>query len=32
LVNEDGNKNKSFKKVAEWLSQILVNELADGTL
>jgi hypothetical protein len=32
LVNEDGNKNKSFKQVANWLNQILANELADGTL
>jgi len=32
LVNEDGNKNKSFKKVAEWLTKILATELAEGTL
>ncbi|CAA6813852.1 MAG: Spherulin-4 [uncultured Sulfurovum sp.] len=32
LVNEDGNKNKPFTKVAEWLNLILANELAERTL
>ncbi|CAA6809524.1 MAG: Spherulin-4 [uncultured Sulfurovum sp.] len=32
LVNEDGNKNKPFKKVARWLNLILATELAEGTL
>ena len=32
LVNEDGNKNKPFRKVAGWLNQILAEELANGTL
>ncbi|HFC91790.1 MAG TPA: hypothetical protein ENJ51_03160 [Leucothrix mucor] len=27
LVNEDGNKNASFKKVTFWLNQLLANDL-----
>ena len=27
LVNEDGNKNASFKRVASWLSELLVDDL-----
>lgn len=30
LVNEDGNKNASFKKVTFWLNQLLVNDLNEN--
>ena len=29
LVNEDGNKNASFKRVALWLSKLLADELSN---
>jgi hypothetical protein len=32
LVNEDGNKNASFKKVAQWLNKLLANDLSNGNL
>jgi len=32
LVNEDGNKNASFKKVALWLNKLLADDLANATL
>ncbi|MFT5660750.1 MAG: hypothetical protein ACI9TV_001392 [Sulfurimonas sp.] len=32
LVNEDGNKNKSFKKVAYWLNKSLQEDYAVGIL
>lgn len=32
LVNEDGNSNKSFEKVAWWLNTLLEAELQNGTL
>jgi len=32
LVNEDGNKNKSFEKIAWWLDSSLKNDLATGAL
>ena len=32
LVNEDGNKNASFKKVALWLNKLLADELSNQTI
>jgi hypothetical protein len=32
LVNEDGNNNKSFEKVAWWLDTILKSDLLEGKL
>lgn len=32
FVNEDGNKNASVSTVAEWLSELLADDLADGSL
>jgi hypothetical protein len=32
LVNEDGDKNASFKNVALWLNGLLADDLANGTL
>ena len=32
LVNEDGNKNVPFKKVAYWLNSLLKNDLESGKL
>ncbi len=32
LVNEDGNKNAFFKKVALWLNELLADDLSNGTL
>lgn len=32
LLNEDGNANKSFARVAEWLSALLAGELDSGVL
>ncbi|RRS35433.1 MAG: hypothetical protein OI74_02395 [Gammaproteobacteria bacterium (ex Lamellibrachia satsuma)] len=32
LKNEDGNKNKTFMKLAHWLDTLLANELASGEL
>ncbi len=32
LVNEDGNKNASFKKVAQWLNRLLKDELSNREL
>ena len=31
LVNEDGNKNKSFKQVSYWLNQSLEDDYINGT-
>jgi len=32
LVNEDGNKNVSFRNVAYWLNKALQNDFAKGIL
>ena len=32
LVNEDGNKNATFAHVAIWLSRLLAEDLANGTI
>lgn len=32
LMNEDGDKNASFKRVGEWLTNLLVHELIQGSL
>ncbi len=32
LLNEDGNKNRNFKKVALWVDNLLVDDLEGGTL
>lgn len=32
LLNEDGNKNVGFKKVAQWLDGLLIDDLPNGYL